>query len=540
MHSVNQPKKSVIIIGAGIAGLATGCYLQMNGYDTKILEMYVVPGGCCTTWNKKDYRCDYCIDWMPGCGDLNHSFTQIWRELGGLQGKNIIHFDIFNSVVCDDGTRVNFYVDPNRLAQHLLEISPEDKELIEEFCYYLKKFIKFVDVYAKMVLKPHQFLTFSEKVQQFFQLLPYIRTFMKTGGIQMTDFANQFRSPAIRQAMNCIFYTRYDGLPVLPFLANIAFLSHQLAGCPEGGSIGLSTSIAERYLHLGGEIMYDEKVDKILVHHDQAVGVRNTLGTEYHADYVVSAMDGYQTLKQLLDDKYTTPTLAALYDKAIKQPGGIVFQGIITLFVGVDLDLTREIHSTTYFLTEAEMQQLPGVHDNSLSVHIRSNMYPSIAPAGKSVVKLTCLSDYRAWEKLDMEEGVKKSPPRAHTARKRAKAYQDAKKVAADVLVKRFKQLYPEAADKIEMMDISTPLTMIRYTGAMGGALLGWVPFAKEVEPFEDDVKKQGPILPKLKNFYMAGQWIQGGGLITTASSGRHAAQYICHQDGKKFIALEP
>jgi len=38
--------KSIVIIGAGIAGLAAGCYGQMNGYRTEILEMHDKPGGC--------------------------------------------------------------------------------------------------------------------------------------------------------------------------------------------------------------------------------------------------------------------------------------------------------------------------------------------------------------------------------------------------------------------------------------------------------------------------------------------------------------
>jgi phytoene dehydrogenase-like protein len=41
--------KSIIIIGAGIAGLSTGCYCQMNGYNTQIFEMHTIPGGVCTT-----------------------------------------------------------------------------------------------------------------------------------------------------------------------------------------------------------------------------------------------------------------------------------------------------------------------------------------------------------------------------------------------------------------------------------------------------------------------------------------------------------
>ena len=38
-------QKSIIIIGAGIAGLAAGCYGQMNGYRTQIFEMDTEPGG---------------------------------------------------------------------------------------------------------------------------------------------------------------------------------------------------------------------------------------------------------------------------------------------------------------------------------------------------------------------------------------------------------------------------------------------------------------------------------------------------------------
>ena len=32
--------ESVLVIGAGVAGLATGCYAQMNGYRSQILEMH--------------------------------------------------------------------------------------------------------------------------------------------------------------------------------------------------------------------------------------------------------------------------------------------------------------------------------------------------------------------------------------------------------------------------------------------------------------------------------------------------------------------
>ncbi len=37
--------KSIIIIGAGIAGLSAGCYARMNGYSIRIFEMHNIQGG---------------------------------------------------------------------------------------------------------------------------------------------------------------------------------------------------------------------------------------------------------------------------------------------------------------------------------------------------------------------------------------------------------------------------------------------------------------------------------------------------------------
>jgi len=35
-----------------MAGLAAGCYGQMNGYETEIYELHNLPGGVCTAWER--------------------------------------------------------------------------------------------------------------------------------------------------------------------------------------------------------------------------------------------------------------------------------------------------------------------------------------------------------------------------------------------------------------------------------------------------------------------------------------------------------
>jgi phytoene dehydrogenase-like protein len=79
--------KSIIVIGAGIAGLATGCYGQMNGYRTRIFEMHTLPGGLCTSWKRRGYTFDGCIHWLIGAGPgsgLHHVFYGVPRGVRPL------------------------------------------------------------------------------------------------------------------------------------------------------------------------------------------------------------------------------------------------------------------------------------------------------------------------------------------------------------------------------------------------------------------------------------------------------------------------
>jgi len=48
----------MIIIGAGLAGLSTGCYAQMNGYESRIFEHHTKPGGVAAVWKRGDYLID--------------------------------------------------------------------------------------------------------------------------------------------------------------------------------------------------------------------------------------------------------------------------------------------------------------------------------------------------------------------------------------------------------------------------------------------------------------------------------------------------
>lgn len=90
----------------------------------------------------------------------------------------------------------------------------------------------------------------------------------------------------------------------------------------------------------------------------------------------------------------------------------------------------------------------------------------------------------------------------------------------------------PAFAQNVRMRDIATPLTYWSKSRSWRGAYEGWMPSGASLMSSLD--KK----LPGLAGFYMAGQWVEpGGGVPTATLSGRQAAQLICADDQRPFVA---
>ncbi|WP_099048820.1 phytoene desaturase family protein, partial [Streptomyces prasinopilosus] len=497
----------MIIIGAGLGGLSTGCYAQMNGYRSQVLEMHDLPGGCCTGWERGEFTLDACVSWMLGSGPGNE-MHRIWLELGALQGKEVRHFDVFNVVRGTDGRAVYFYSDPDRLQAHLTGISPADARRIREFCDHLRAFRKALAVYP--FLEPVGLMSRRERWRMLASFLPYANAVRKTLSVLMSDYAARFRDPLLRQAFEFVLYERHPGFPVLPTQFQLASHANLSAGVPEGGSLGLARSIEARYRRLGGRMTYNAKVEEVLVEDDRAVGVRLSDGRELHADIVVSACDGYTTMIRFLGGRYLDDTYRRLYTETIHRPG-MVFPGYVTLFLGLRRTFPEADPCTTYLLTEDRAARLTGIRHPSINVQFRDRHYPELSPPGTSVVYATYFCDIAPWRALD--EGPEQSTRsrggrQLHTLPVRhGRGYYRAKHQVRDTLVDFLEERFPGLRESIAVRDVSSPLTQVRYTGNHDGTVLGWQPFVEGGETLEEQIKKHGPGLPGLANFYQSGVW---------------------------------
>ncbi|MFC2001027.1 FAD-dependent oxidoreductase [Chloroflexota bacterium] len=109
--------------------------------------------------------------------------------------------------------------------------------------------------------------------------------------------------------------------------------------------------------------------------------------------------------------------------------------------------------------------------------------------------------------------------------------YKKQKERIANKLIQVLEERFGNVKSNVEMIDVSTPSTVIRYTNNWKGSFEGWL-----LTPKVGGFKSMRKTLPGLGNFYMAGQWVEpGGGLPSAMMSGRNVAQLICKQDKKKF-----
>src|SRR6187402_630519 len=119
-------ERHVLIIGGGLAGLATGCYARANGFRTTIVEHSLALGGVCAAWSRGAYTIDGCIQWLTG-----GAFDRIYEELGILprvQRKTIDRFLTYRDA--RDGSELTISRDLDATARSLRDLAPEDADEI--------------------------------------------------------------------------------------------------------------------------------------------------------------------------------------------------------------------------------------------------------------------------------------------------------------------------------------------------------------------------------------------------------------------------
>lgn len=493
-------KKKINIIGAGIAGLCAGCYGQMNGYDTEIFEMHNIPGGMCTAWQRNGYTIDGCIEWLMGTIP-NSPFYKLWNEIGALDGRKFVTKDHFMTVEGSNGQKLTFYADINKTEAEMIKISPEDAPLIREMANAVRK----ITGLGVPVDKPQDMYNFFDIAKLIITMGPKMGIMSKLNKISLGEFALQFKNPFLREALTCYIDKDYT---LFIFIMILATYNGKDGAWCVGGSLEFARGIEKRYLELGGKIQYKTKVESIMVENNQAVGIKLEDGTQKRSDYVISAADGYTTIFKMLSGAYVDDKIRALYENTPLSGSSV------QVSLGINYDLSEKPHS---FVFKPNQPIIAGGNEYKYLQINHFSYDKTMCPQGKSVTRGTLYTNYEYWEKLYKDKS----------------AYKAEKERIAQEYIKAVEEKYPEVKGKIEMVDVSTPMTYVRYTGNWKGIYMSWKATTK------NPMMTVPASLPGLGSFYMAGQWANSsGGIPVGVMTGKFCIMRICKKDRKKLVSL--
>ena len=495
----------VIIIGAGIAGLSCGCYLQMNGIPTEILEASLLPGGLCTAWHRGPYVFDGCLRWLIGAQPPS-AFHQIWTELGAIGGRKVFIHDEMLRIENSDGNTITVPTDLDKLAIEFKRVAPEDGGLIDNLVRDARKCAPL----EPPLKNPLELMNLFEKTKLGLSVLPMVPTILRYKNLPITSYVARYKNKLLREALQLIVGS--EDMSALVLVMLLAFRTRNNTGFVAGGSWDFAMAIADRYKRLGGTVRYKTRVTSVKVENNRPTGVQCADGTFVPANTVVSCADGHTTIFKMLDGKFVDKKILYLYEHCQ------TFPAIIQVSLGIK-KLFPEVPHTL----NLPLRQPICVDDKSRHDRLEVESFGSesgLCPAGTTVMTLRYPTSCEFWT------GLKKNDPLRYRAEK--------KRLIQEIIA-HLDQRFPGLAEHIERSDIATPATYVRYTGNWQGSYEGWLPTPRILG------RRIPYTLPRLKNFFMAGHWVvAGGGLPSAALSGRYVAQLVCAQNGKKFTVTTP
>jgi len=366
--------KKALIIGAGIAGIATAIRLAVKGYAVEVFEANDYPGGKLAEIKQDGFRFD--------AGPSLLTMPQYVDELFQLAGKDPSQFfsyqklDIICEYFYEDGSRLTAYADKEQFINEVDKLTGEGNALLR----YIKNSGRIYE------LTDHIFLQRS---------LNRLKTFLSWNAFKsLLNFGQIDTFRTMHQANNQFFadrrlrqyadrYATYNGsnpyqapatLNVIPHLEQ-----HFGAYFPKGGMYRIAYCLAELAESLGVKFHYRSGVDEIILKDKKAIGLRAN-NEIINADVIVSNMDVWFTYQKLLS-QYPQYQPKKILNQERSSSALIFYWGIKKQFP--ELELHNIFFSSDYQAEFDHIWQKQTIYDDpTVYVNITSKLNPDDAPPG--------------------------------------------------------------------------------------------------------------------------------------------------------------
>jgi len=367
VRTVTGPTDRVVVVGAGLGGLAAALHLAGAGRQVTIVEREAIPGGRAGKLSLDGYEFDTgpTVLTMPDL--IAEALAAVGEELGDW--LDLVPLDPAYRAHYPDGSTLDVITDTARMAAEISRVcGPREADGYLRFVDFARRLWKLErdDFIARNFDAPTDLLTGN-----------LLRLFA-TGAFRrlQTKVDQFFRDPRTRRIFS--FQAMYAGLAphdALAIYAVIAYLD-SVAGVfyPRGGIHAVPRALAGAAEKHGVQIRYGCAVTRVETAGGRAVAVHTATGDRIPADVVVLNPDLPIAETTLLGEPRRTMRYS---------PSAVV------LHIGSSQGYERIAHHNIHFgrawrRTFAEIiDRGELMSDPSLLVTNPSRTEPSVAPAGR-------------------------------------------------------------------------------------------------------------------------------------------------------------
>ncbi|MCD4672006.1 MAG: phytoene desaturase [Anaerolineaceae bacterium] len=286
-------KKKIIIIGAGLGGLAAGCRLAAAGHTVEILEQRSTIGGLAATQHIGDFE----VEIGPSAITAPALVEDIFQAAGKPLPEDLQWLPVAPAYrVFDHQLRsFNIKFDQQFLVEEVQRWDANETSACQEYLKNIHPFFspKFQDLSDLPFLHP-------------LSMLKTVPDIIRLRGLQSTySFVSQyFNDPFLRAALSLKPFLMGSN----PMEVNIfTSLNMQMRDAKMmyivGGTGTIIKHLAKLFQELGGKIHLKAEVVEIISRHRQVSGVRMKDGGLHPADVIISNANVADTYDRLIKQR---------------------------------------------------------------------------------------------------------------------------------------------------------------------------------------------------------------------------------------------
>jgi phytoene dehydrogenase-like protein len=427
----------VIIIGAGLGGLTAGAKLAKEGKSVLLLEQHDRPGGCATTFKRKDFTMEVGLHEMDGLHPRDIK-RRIFDDIGLGDRVSFLPVPEFYRFIND---RYDLVIphDPEEAKSLLKKAFPGEEQGIDDYFYHV------LNVRRVMV---------AHKGKPDRSVGAFLDEIIGDEDLKLVLLGNLGYYHDDPYSLSWLYYLNAQGSY---YGGTASFI--------QGGSQCLSDALSNLIKEQGGEVRLNQLVTSIDYQRGKVSGVsfkemkgKNKGRIEQATSALIIMNGSVPGLSGLLSKKDAAPLAQSIKDVAIGA-------SLLTVYYGFNKPL-QEIGNKNYstFVYDGSVRSQKDILGNNHSDFSKRSFTfvdygqvdSRLAPEGKSVGAV-CAIDYPSdWAYLERSE------------------YMRMKEDVADIITGRLEKILPGFREAVEYVEVATSLSVERFTLNPKGAVYGF------------------------------------------------------------------